>query len=91
MERYHKTTVDTTVLYTKHVDAQCRTSVVQNVAELITLSRYAEAQVERCQQIVTERSEEQFMTHVKIMRTKMGRHKSFPWLDQKFLISIALN
>ena len=28
------------------------------------------------------------MTHVKIMRTKMGQHMSFKWLDQKFVLAV---
>ena len=68
VEKYPKTNACTAALYMSHTDAQHMASIMQDVAKLITLSEYAGAQAETCQEILAARSTEQFMTWAMMLR-----------------------
>ena len=69
-EKYPETTADTIAPYTSHADAQYMARIVQDVVELITLSEYAGAQTEWCQEILADRSVEQFMICTRMLKSR---------------------
>ena len=62
-----------------HASVHYMIKVMQGVAEEIILSKYTGAKVERCQEMVTDRSMEQFMRHAKMPRKQRCQFRSLVW------------
>ena len=55
-EKYARTNADTATPYTIHTDAQHMVIIAHDMAELTYFREYATVQVERCQEILVEKS-----------------------------------
>ena len=61
-------TLNSEVTHASHADVQSMGNAMPGAAELIILSEWTKVNAERCQEIVTEKNAEQFMTHAQILR-----------------------
>ena len=72
-------TADTVATYTSHADIYPIARTVQKVADQIISSECAQARVERCQEMATEKSAEQFMTCNKTLWKQRWQQRSLTW------------
>ena len=66
-QRCHNISVNTLLLCMNNADVMPMVRAVKDKAESITLNKCARFRVEWCQNLVTERSAEQFTTHAKML------------------------
>ena len=86
--KYPKANADKAALYMSQTYAQYTAGIVQDVAELVIFSEYAETQAEICEDILAERSTIQFRTCTRML-IKQRRKKGF--LGNNIIISKILN
>ena len=65
--------------YISHADAQEAARISQYMAKLIILNEYAGAKTERYQEILAERSGEQFTTHTRMLRKQRCQQITLTW------------